>query len=121
ALYTRLNGASIGASVYDITPDTVDGSGSPYVTIGRAVVSELDTQSKNGFAAQIRIHTHSRTGSMLECKTIQGAIYAALHRSEMTITGFSNFSLLREDTDCLPEQDGRIEGVCEYRALIESA
>lgn len=124
ALYTRLNGASIGASVYEIAPQSANGGDSsafPYITIGRAIITEFDTQTTNGFAAQVRIHTWSRTGEMLECKGIQGAVYSALHRSEMTITGFNNFSLLREDTDCFPEEDGRVHGVCEYRALIESA
>lgn len=117
ALYTALSG-NIGADVYDIAPQ---GAAFPYAAIGRIVLSEMDTQTKQGHAAQIRIHTYSRTGSMKECKDIQAAIYAALHRTELTITGFNNFSLLREDTDCLTDGDGRIHGVCEYRALIESA
>lgn len=124
ALYSRLNGASIGASVYDIAPqaaDSGDASAFPFVTIGRILMSENDTQTKTGVSALCRIHTFSRTGAMLECKTIQGAIYTALHKSELTVTGFNNFSLLREDTDCFPDQDGKIHGVCEYRALIESA
>lgn len=124
ALYSRLNGASIGASVYDIAPqaaDSGDASAFPFVTIGRAIHTENDTQTTNGFSVLCRIHTWSRTGSMSECKTIQGAIYTALHRSELTVTGFNNFSLLREDSDVIPEQDGVIHGVCEYRALIESA
>lgn len=124
ALYDRLTGASIGASVYDTAPQAADGGDAsvfPYVTIGRVLMSEGDTQTKTGHSALIRIHTWSRTGSMLECKTVQGAIYTALHKAELIITGFNNFSLLRESTDCLSNQDGKIHGVCEYRALIESA
>lgn len=124
AIFDRLTGASIGASIYDTAPQAADSGDSsvfPYVTIGRVIMTEGDTQSKTGFSALIRIHTFSRTGSMLECKTIQGALWTALHKAELTITGFNNFSLLREDTDCFPDQDGKIHGVCEYRALIESA
>jgi hypothetical protein len=125
AIYTALSAASLGVQgVYDIAPqnaDGGDGSVFPYVAMGRAVVTSLDTQTTNGFAAQIRIHTYSRSGSMKECKEIQGAIYSALHRQELSITGFNNFSLLRESTDCTPMGDGQLHGVCEYRALIESA
>ena len=124
ALYARLSGAAIGATVFDVAPqaaDPGDTSAFPYVTIGRIIVTERDTQTALGFSALMRVHTFSRAGALLECKTVQGAIYAALHRVEMTITGFANFSLLREDSDCWPDQDGRIHGVCEYRALIESA
>lgn len=116
ALFTVLSGASIGAGVYDTAPQNAN---FPYITIGRIVLSELDTQTKIGHAAQVRIHTYSRTGSMKECKDIQGAIFNALHRTTLTITGHNNFSLLREDTDCLADGDGKIHGVCEYRALIE--
>lgn len=124
AVFLRLNGASIGAAVHDIAPQDEDGGDAspfPYVTIGRSVITQNDTQTKNGFSALVRVHTFSRTGSMLECKNIQGAIYDALHKSELTITGFNNFSLLREDSDCFPDGDSKIHGVCEYRALIESA
>lgn len=124
AIYTRLKESLIGASIYDIAPQNIDGgdaSAFPYVTMGRIVLSGFDTQTMTGQSAQIRIHSFSRTGSMLEAKTIQGSIYAALHRNELAVNGFNNFSLLREDTDCFADQDGKIHGVCEYRALIESA
>lgn len=124
ALYSRLNGASIGADVYDVAPQSANGGDAgafPYVTIGRIIMSEADTQTTTGVSALCRIHTFSRTGATLECKTVQGAIYTALHKQELTVTGFNNFSLLREDTDCFPDEDGKIHGVCEYRALIESA
>lgn len=121
ALYLRLNG-SIGASVYDLPPQVADGGDDsvfPYVTIGRIIFTEGDTQSANGFSALCRIHTHSRSMSMMECKNIQGSIYDRLHRNELSLTLFNNYSLLREDTDCMVEADGRIHGVCEYRALLE--
>ncbi len=118
ALYNRLSGASIGASVYDVPQQD---TAFPYVTCGRIIMTGLDTQTKNGFSALIRIHTFSQTGSMLECKTIQGAIYDALHHSVLTVTGHSNFFLSREATDCMVDEDGKLHGVCEYRALIETA
>ncbi len=125
AVYERLAGASIGAvGVYDIAPQAADGGDNsvfPYVVIGRAVATPLDTQTKNGFAVQIRIQTFSRSGSMQECKAIQAAIYTALHRQELTIPGFNNFSLLFEDSDCTPRGDGQVQGVSEFRALIEIA
>lgn len=125
AIYGVLSSAPLGVSgVYDVAPQSADGgdpSAFPYVTMGRAVFTQLDTQTTVGFAAQVRIHTFSRTGSMMQCKGIQGAIFSALHRVPLTIAGYNNFSLLREDTDCFPQADGMLHGVCEYRALIEAA
>ena len=125
AVFTVLSGASIGAQgIYDTAPQAADGGNAgafPYVTIGRIIMTQLDTQTTIGFAAQLRIHTFSRSGSMRECKEIQDAIFSTLHRTPLAITGHNNFSLLREDTDCFPDADGKIHGVCEYRALIETA
>jgi hypothetical protein len=125
ALFERLNGASLDVTgVYDVAPQREDSGASsafPYITIGRIVLNQSDTQTTVGHAAQIRIHTFSRSGSMLECKTIQGKIFLAMHKQVLTIDGFSNYALLREDTDCFPEGDGKMHGVCEYRALIETA
>jgi hypothetical protein len=125
AVYARLGGSSLGVNgIYDTAPQAADGgdtSAFPYVTMGRMIFTESDTWETTGFAAQIRIHTFSRSGSMLEARTIQGKIYDALHKSELTVSGFNNVSLLREDSDCFADQDGKIHGVCEYRALIESA
>ena len=124
ALFTRLSGATLGVNgVYDIAPQATDSgndSAFPYLTMGRIILSQGDTQTTVGHAAQMRIHTFSRTGSLLECKTIQGEIFAALHKQVLTISGHANYSLLREDTDCWGEGDSKIHGVCEYRALIES-
>jgi len=125
ALYTRLAAASLGvAGVYDVAPQADDGGDAaafPYVVMGRAITSGMDTKSTPGFSVLIRIHTFSRAGRTLECKTIQGALYTALHRQSLAVSGHSNFVLARESSDCWPDADGKVHGVCEYRALIESA
>ena len=127
ALFARLNAAilTLGVEgVYDIAPqdsDSGDASKFPYITMGRIFIPQSDTQSKNGFEATCRIHTFSRSGSMLECKGIQGAIYGLLHNTPLTVTGFNNYLLLRDDTDCFHDGDTKIHGICEYRGLIETA
>jgi hypothetical protein len=124
AVYSKLVAASIGATVYDVVPQSSDGASNaafPCVAVGRIILSQYDTQTTVGYAAQMTVHTYSRTGSMKECKEVQGAIFAALHRQALTIAGHNNFSLLRESSDCMDEEDGKIHGVCEYRALIEES
>ena len=121
-LYT--NRVALGITgVYDVAPQNADGgdtSAFPYVVIGRMFPVQSDTQSKNGFEITSRIHVYSRTGSMFECKTIQGGIYDLLHLASLTVTGFNSYVLQRQDTDCFQESDGKIHGVCEYRGLVES-
>lgn len=127
ALFARLDAAKgdLGlVGVYDMAPQADDGGNPaafPYVTIGQILVTQLDTQTKNGFTLTARIHTYSRTGSMKECKEIQGGIYGLLHRQPLTVTGFNSFELLRNDSECNPLQDGRAHGICEYVGLAEVA
>jgi hypothetical protein len=125
AIYARLNGASLGATgVYSVKPDVADGGDSsvfPYVKIGVIVLTQADTQTTNGENASIRIHTYDRADSMLPASEIQDAIYAVLHRVPLSVTGYANYLMLRNDTDLTDGADSKIHGVCEYRALIESA
>lgn len=124
ALYVKLNAAGIGATVVDVPPQSADGGDSsvfPYVAVGRIIYTEFDTQTKVGKSFIARIHTYSRTGEVSECLGIQDNIEASLHRSSLAVTGFNNFSLLMEDSDIIPDIDGMIHGVCEYRGLIETA
>lgn len=124
ALFERLDGASLGATVVEYMPQAPDGgsdAGFPYVAIGRVIFTENDTQTTNGGAFVARIHTHTRDGSMVDCKAIQDAIYRALHRQELTVSGASNFSLLRIDTDTQHMGDGKVHGICEFRGLIEES
>ena len=125
ALYTVLNNAKTAlgvVGVYDIAPQPLDGgdvSAFPYIVIGRTFMNQLDTQTKEGFQVTSRIHVFSRTGSMLQCKAIQGGIYSLLHRKPIDVAGFNCYSLLRNDSDCLPDQDNKVHGICEYVALVE--
>lgn len=122
AVYNALNG-NISADVYDTAPQAADGGSSaafPYVTFGTVMAGQDPVDEAKNFSVLMRIYTHSRTGSMLECKTLQAAIYALLHNQPLTVTGFNCYSVLREMSECLPERDGKIQGVCEYRALIET-
>ena len=122
ALYTRLAAASLGVPVYDVAPQSADGASTgAYVTMGVTINTALDTWDRNGESIAVRIHTFSRKGAMSECKLIQDRIYNALHRVEMTITRARKFPLMREGSDIMHDQDGKIHGVCEYRALVEMA
>jgi len=127
ALFAVIDTAKVSLGIvgtYDTAPQAADGGNPaafPYVTIGQILIAQFDTQTKNGFTLTARIHTYSRTGSMKECKQIQGGIYGLLHRQPLTVTGFNSFELLRNDSECNPLQDGRIHGICEYVGLVDVA
>ena len=122
ALFSALSG--LGLTVYDVAPQAADGASSaswPYVEVGMIVINEWDDYSATGFDFAARIHTRSRSAGMAETKTIQGQIWARLHRSTLTVPGFNFINLIRETTDCTRAPDGSFHGVCAYRGLIETA
>ena len=122
ALYLALTALSL--RVYDAAPQDKDGASTatfPYTEVGAIVFAEFDTSSENGFDFIARIHTRSRSGSMAECKTIQGQIYARLHNGALSITGQNTILIQRQMSDCTRVSDGSFHGVCEYRGLIETA
>ena len=122
SIYTALNALS-GFDVYDIAPQAEDGgslAAFPYVTFGARALTEWDTQSEAGFDGLIRLHTWSRTGSNMECLTIQAQIYAALHLQSLPISAHNTVLVRREATNIFPEGDGKVHGVCEYRILFEA-
>jgi hypothetical protein len=119
ALYSALK--ALGLRVYDAAPQAADGASTatfPYVEVGAIILTPFDTFEETGFTIAARIHTRSRSGSMLEAKTIQGQIYARLHRGALSVTGFQLIDLMRETSECLRASDGSFHGVCEYRGQI---
>jgi hypothetical protein len=131
AIYARLTDQIVGTGlpttgVYDVAPQ---GSAFPYVTIGVADFQIFDAQDSFNFDVLTRIHTWSRSGSMLEVKQIQGQIYDALHDYDLLLprygepleTDWRCYSLLRESSGVLRDEDQTFHGVCEFRALIQSA
>ena len=119
ALVTRL--APLGYPVHDRAPQVVDGAASagwPYIEIGAIFLTAWDDFGSTGFDFIARIHTRSRAAGMKECRTIQQAIYGALHRGELVVAGFNFISLAREMSEVMLAPDNSIHGVCEYRGLI---
>jgi hypothetical protein len=126
ALFTRLNASKTAlgvVGVYDTAPQVANGGDNaafPYIVMGDITALQLDTQTRNGFTMTSRIHVYSRTGSKAQCKQIQGLIYGLLHRQPLTVTGFNDFELLRNDSKCFTLADGNTHGVCEYIGLVEA-
>ena len=121
ALFAKLT--PTGLRIVDVGRQAPDGGSAtpfPYVEIGTIALAEFDTASETGFDFVARIHTRSRSAGKAEVKTIQGQLYATLHRATLTVAGANFISIARETSDVLDEPDGSFHGVCEYRGLVEN-
>lgn len=121
ALYLALTAA--GLTVYDKAPHAADGGSAanwPYVEVGFISIVPFDTAREAGHDAVARIHTRSRSKSLMEAKAMQGAIYDRLHRGVLAVTGFHTITVERQTTRCDVMPDDSVHGVCEYRVLLET-
>lgn len=128
ALFSALTGdapfLALVAAVYDIAPEVSVGVSDlafPYVTFGEIVTSPYDTQSSIGLSAVVRVHTYSASGSLLEARAIQAALYRVLHRRPLAVAGYTCTRCAREGSECGRGKDDIIKGVCEFRIVIDKS
>lgn len=121
-LYQALS--ALGLKVVDFARQEADGGSPgpfPYVEVGMIVLRPWDTARELGHEFVARVHSWSRSASVVEVKGIQGQIYDRLHRQDITIAGHNLITLQREMSDVMRVPSGAFHGVCEYRGLIEKA
>ncbi len=106
----------IGYSVFDHTPQN---QAYPYVVIGDDNVQAFDTKTFNGFEVSVVIHTWSQKPGREEIKTMQGAIYNALHTENIEVEGYNNVYCLFEFSESLLEDDGLTRhGIQRFNVII---
>ncbi len=125
ALSTNAELLALVKGVYDAQPRPLTGSDAlqfPYVTIGEDTHSDWSTDTESGDSATITVHTWSRYNGRKEEKTIQSAIYAALHRQALTVAGYALVSIDWVSSDSLIDADGETRhGVQTFRIILEQA
>lgn len=129
ALFQALNNSNVKSAVkgiYDAVPEFPKGcdQGFPYLTIGEAIHNEWDTDDTLGNNVSIDVHVWSRYGKKYrgrkEAKEIQGLIYKALHRQELTYETYDIISVDFENSQTFKDADGlTVHGVSTFRILID--
>jgi hypothetical protein len=123
--YAPLKSLLVGDGIYDFVPqkenDCFEWSDKqfPFVTIGEAIHTEFDTFTSLGDQVVATIHTWSRDRGRKQIKELQGHIYDALHRKELTYTGFDIISCDRQGSESFRDADGlTYHGVQTFGILI---
>jgi hypothetical protein len=123
--YSPLTALATGG-IYDFVPETAS---PPYVAIGDDTATDWSTKTTNGWDATLTIHCWDyEVAGRKSVKTIMSAIYAALHRQELSITlaGFNlimlqfEFATTIQDPSIQGQGDRYYHGIQRYRALIQS-
>jgi len=126
ALFAALSNSagvtSLCSTIRDYGPRVDDASGIyPYIGIGDIILTEMDTDTSNGFDAVFRIHIYSDQGGAKECRQISDAIYAVLHRQAFPVSGYNDILIYRMDSQIMQTSRGAFHGVDEYRALLDAS
>ncbi len=112
-------------AVYDNVPqmdDTGDDSVFPYVVIGDDTFQDWSTDTASGASATIAIHSWSRYDGKAEIKRIQKAVYDALHRQELDVSGWEFIGCDFDNSETVLDPDAETRhGVQEFRVLIDEA
>ncbi len=127
AVYGALTGnaalMALVQGVYDAQPRPLTGSDAlqfPYVTIGEDTLNDWSTDTESGADCTITIHTWSRYEGRAELKSLQAAIYDALHRQALTVSGYALVSADWINSDSMTDADGETRhGVQTFRILLE--
>ena len=120
ALYDRLaNFGALAALVEGVHDHVPQDAAHPYVQVGEIDSTEWDTDTSLGSDATVTIHVWSRYRGRLQTHEIQDAIYSALHRHALTVTGAQVVTVEFEFADSLLDPDGLTRhGVQRFRILL---
>jgi hypothetical protein len=106
-----------GARVYDEPPRA---AAFPYVTLGKARITDYSTGTDTGEEHQLTLHAWSRQGGHKEAHLITGALLQALHDAALTLAGHRLVNLRFSVADLRREADGRTyHALVRFRAVTE--
>lgn len=114
AIYTRLAGYTALTSkvvgIYSQVPQPDDAqldSAFPYVTLGPYFHTPFDTDDDDGQRVAAQIHIWDRSTTELTRAAIQDAIYDALHKFDLVISGANTIDCLFESAVKMYDPDGK--------------
>lgn len=105
-------------AIYDHVPQD---AAFPYVVVGDTTALEWDTDTSTGHEHTVTLHAWSEYRGRKEVKQIQGELYNALHRHDLSITGEHTVTCEHEYAESLLDPDGITRhGVARFRVLTEA-
>lgn len=107
--------AFVSGRIYDDVPQNAP---FPYVVIGEADSIPFDDDVNDGEDTDLTIHVWSRSAGRKEVKQMMAAIYAALHRYPLPITGAHTVLMDFDYQNSFLDPDGITRhGVIRFRLL----
>lgn len=108
SVYNALVAASLpGVSTIRDTPITKPSSSDyPFIEIGSSQDIPVDAGGDYGVEHYIDVHSYSRTDGQLQIKQISGAIYDALHGTDLLVEGKASAHCWLDTSRIIADRDG---------------
>lgn len=125
AVYNRLANASavsalVGARIYDTVPGEAT---FPYIAAQPIVSVPYDTMQGVGQEIAFQVSAWTRSDGAKSAEDIAAAIYDALHRVSLTVSGFSFVNCLHEQTQVIREtgsDDRTWAAILRFRIVVQA-
>ena len=92
----------------------------PYIVVGDTTAIEFDTDDVNGQEHTVTLHVWDRNPGRKRCRQVVDAIYAALHKVDLSISGRAAIYCFFEFTESLPDPDVKLQHmVTRYRIVSQ--
>ena len=115
ALYNHLS-SIVTYPVFDGAPQD---ESMPFIDLGESNFVEYNSDGRDGFNVLITVHAWSNYAGRREAKEMLDAIYQALHRAELSVTGYNVASVDYVTSRTLKESDGATtHGIIQFRILL---
>jgi hypothetical protein len=124
ALYTRLSNATgVGSVVTAIygrkapqPAEPEDSSAFPYITLGPHTMRPFDTDDDDGQSVLANVHIWDRYSSELARGALTDAVYDALHKYDLPVTGANLLDCLFTTSNSFDDPDGKtVHTIMQFR------
>ncbi len=115
AIYSKLD-TDLTQTIYDHVPENE--TAFPFVVLKPLENNNNDTDTELGFISTAQIEVYSRYRGSKEAATIQGLIYASLHRAAMTDTESYCFSTIQETFSTITTEGAGLTRVSVQRFTV---
>jgi len=115
AIFAALD-AALSVSVYDHVPQD---EAAPFVSIGQDVATIEETKTRYGVEHTVEVNIYSSQRGLSQVKTIMGQVYDALHRVQLTVTGFDSSPPVYDFSASFIEPDGS-RGVIRFTVRTQT-
>lgn len=116
ALYNHLSAEITEYPIFDGAPQDQE---MPFIDLGESTMTEYNSDGRDGFNALITIHAWSAHMGRYQAKQMLDKLYQALHRAELSVTGYNCLGADYVTQDVIKDADGiTTHGVIQFRIIL---